>query len=150
MGKINWTYVDHDSESSGVGIHTINLTAGNFAATTALFTTLRTALEAIVLGTLRKEAIVAVTDEIAGVAPANPFAQRETKWLVSGVDGSGFVSTIELPAADLALLVGNTGSMDISAGAGLAFADALNAVWMSPRSGSAVTVQSVVHVGRNI
>lgn len=150
MGKVNWTYIDHDSESSGVGVPIIDLTAANFTAQAALHATLRTAVEAVVLGTLRKEQIIAVTDDIAGVAPANAFAQREIKWLVSGVDGSGFVSTIELPTADLALLAGGTGQMDITAGAGLALANALNAVWRSPRSATAVTVQSVTHVGRNI
>lgn len=150
MGKLNWTYIDHDSETSTVGIPIIDLTAGNFAAQSALHATLAAALEAIVLGTLRKEQVIAVTTEIAGVAPANAFAQREIKWLVSGVDGAGFVSTLELPTADLDLLAGGTGQMDITAGAGLAFANALNAVWRSPRSDTAVTVQSLTHVGRNI
>lgn len=150
MGKYNLSFIDHDSESSGFGIHTVNLTAGNFAATTALMTALRTAVEAVVMGTLRSETIVAVTDEIPGVAPASAWAQRETKWLVSGVDGAGFTSTIEIPTADLTLLAGGTGTLDITAGAGLALADALNDVWMSPRSSSAVTVQRIIHVGRNI
>jgi len=150
MGKYNLSFIDHDSEASGFGIATVNLTAGNFAAQTALLTTLRNAVEAVSLGTPRLETIVAVTDEIPGVAPADPFAQRETKWLVSGIDGAGFKSTIEIPCADLALLAGNTGNMDITAGAGLALVNALNAVWMSPRSGTAVTVDTITHVGRNI
>jgi len=150
MGKLNLVFIDHDSESSGVGIHSVDLTAGNFAAQSALLATLRTAIEGVSLGTLRQETIVAVTDDIPGVAPANAFAQRETKWLVRGVDGSGFVSTLEIPVADLALLAGGTGQMDIAAGAGLALKNALDAVWMSPRSGTAVTVEAVYHVGRNI
>lgn len=150
MGKHNLTFVDHDSESSGVGIGMINLTAGNIAAQLALLATLRTAIEGVSLGTLRSEQVIAVTDDIPGVAPANAFAQREIKWLVRGVDGVGFVSTLEIPCADLALLSGGTGQMDISAGAGLALVNALNAVWMSARSGTAVDVEAIFHVGRNI
>jgi hypothetical protein len=150
MGKHNLVFIDHDSESSGVGVNMVNITAGNIAAQLALLATLRTAIENVVLGTLRSEQVIAVTDDIPGVAPANAFAQRETKWLVRGVDGAGFVSTLELPTADLALLAGSSGEMDITAGAGLAFVNALNAVWMSPRSGSAVAVEKVLHVGRNI
>lgn len=150
MGKHNLTFIDHDSESSSCGINMVNLTAGNIAAQLALLATLRAAIEGVSLGTLRSEQVIAVTDDIPGVAPANAFAQRETKWLVRGVDGAGFVSTIEIPCADLALLSGGTGQMDIAAGAGLALVNALNAVWMSPRSGTAVDVEAVYHVGRNI
>lgn len=150
MGKHNLVFIDHDSEASGMGVNMVNITAGNITAQLALLATLRAAVEAVSLGTIRSEQVIAVTDDIPGVAPANAFAQREIKWLVRGVDGAGFVSTIEIPCADLALLTGGTGQMDITAGAGLALANALDAVWMSPRSSSAVTTESITHVGRNI
>jgi len=149
MGKWNYGIVDHDGETSGIGVTMVNLTAGNFAAQAALLATLKTAVDALIIGTPRSESLIAVTDEIAGVLPADPFAQRETKWLVTGVDGLGLTCTLEIPTANLALLGGGSGTLDISAGAGLAFANALSAVWMS-RAGSAVTVSRVIHVGRNI
>lgn len=150
MGKYNLGFVDHDGEAAGFGLHMVNLTAGNIAAQLALLATLQAAVEGVVIGTLRSEQVIAVTDDIPGVLPASPWAQRETKWLVSGVDGVGFKSTIEIPTADLTLLSGGTGTLDITAGAGLALANALNAVWMSPRSASAVAVEQIVHVGRNL
>lgn len=149
MGSYSLTFIDHDTESSTFGLRIPDLNAGNIAAQLALLATLRAAVEAVVLGTLRKEETSAIVDEIAGVAPADGFAQRETKWLVSGVDSTGLPCTLEIPCADLDLLPGGSGVLDISAGVGLALADALDAVWRS-RSGNAVTVSKIIHVGRNL
>lgn len=149
MGSYSLTFIDHDTESSTFGVRIPDLNAGNIAAQLALLATLRAAIEALVLGTLRKEETSALVDDIAGVAPADGFAQRETKWLVSGVDSIGLAATVEIPTADLAQLPGGSGVLDISAGNGLALANALNAVWRS-RAGNAVTVSRIIHVGRNI
>lgn len=149
MGSYNLTFIDHDSETSTFGLRIVDLSAGNIAAVLALLATLRSAVEAVVIGTLRKEETSAITDEIAGVAPANGFAQRETKWLVSGVDSTGISATLEIPTADLDQLPTGSGVLDLTAGTGLALANALNAVWRS-RAGNAVTVSRIIHVGRNI
>lgn len=149
MGKMNLGYVDHDGEGSSVGVMSVDLTAGNFAAMMTEFDTLRDAIEAVTLLTLRTRSIIAVTEEIAGVLPANGFAQRETKWLVSGVDASGNARTLEIPGADLALLPSGSGVLDISAGVGLALKNALDATWTNG-AGEAITVEQVIHVGRNL
>lgn len=149
MGSYNLTFIDHDSETSTFGLRIPDLNAGNIAAQLALLATLRAAVEAVVIGTLRKEETSAITDEIAGVAPADGFAQRETKWLVSGVDSTGISATLEIPTADLDQLPSGSGTLDLTAGTGLALANALNAVWRS-RAGNAVTVSRIIHVGRNI
>lgn len=149
MGSYNLTFIDHDSETSTFGLRIPDLNAGNIAAQLALLATLRAAVEAVVIGTLRKEETSAITDEIAGVAPADGFAQRETKWLVSGVDSTGISATLEIPTADLDLLPSGSGTLDLTAGVGLALANALNAVWRS-RAGNVVTVSRIIHVGRNI
>lgn len=149
MGKLNYTIIDHDSEGSTVGVNIADINAGNIVATLAAIATLEAAIDAVVAGTPRQEQIIAVTTDIAGVAPASGWAQRETKWLVSGVDSQGLSSTLEIPTADLTLLAGGTKNLDISAGVGLALANALNAVWLS-RAGNAVTVSKIIHVGRNL
>jgi len=149
MGKLNYKIVDHDGETSTVGVNMVDLTAGNIAATLALVATLEAAIDALIIGTPRSEQVIAVTTDIPGVLPANAFAQRETKWLVTGVDSAGITCTLEIPTADLDALGAGTGELDISAGVGLALANALNAVWLS-RAGNAVTVSKVTHVGRNI
>jgi len=149
MGKLNYKIVDHDGETSTVGVTIVDLNAGNIAATLALIATLEAAIDAVIIGTPRSEQVIAVTTDIPGVLPANGFAQRETKWLVSGVDSAGITSTLEIPCADLDALASGTGELDISAGVGQDLADALNAVWKS-RAGNAVTVTKVTPVGRNI
>lgn len=149
MGKYNLNIRDFDDESSSIGVNWVDLTAANMTAQLALLATLRTALEGILTGTPRKETIVASTLDIAGALPTNEYSQRETKWLVSGVDSSGLGATLEIPTADLTALVSGQGGMDITAGVGLALANALNAGWRS-RSGNLVTVTKVTHVGRNI
>jgi hypothetical protein len=149
MGSYNLTFIDHDTESSTFGLRIPDLNAGNITAQLALLATLRAAVEAVSIGTLRKEETSAIVDEISGVAPADGFAQRETKWLVSGVDSTGLPCTLEIPCANLDLLASGTGTLDISTGEGQDLADALNAVWRS-RAGNAVTVSRIIHVGRNI
>jgi hypothetical protein len=149
MGKWNYQIIDHDSEGSSVGVNIVDLDAGNIVAQTTLIDALRDAIDAVIVGTPRQEQLIAVTSDIPGVAPASGWAQRETKWLVSGVDTQGLTSTLEIPTADLTALAGGTKNLDISAGVGLALATALNNVWIS-RAGNAVTVSKIVHVGRNL
>lgn len=149
MGKMNLTIVDHDGETSSVGVLTPDLTAGNFAATVAEMDALQDAIEAVIIGTPRGRTIVAVTEEIAGVLPNNGFAQRETKWLVQGVDANGQARTLEIPTANLDLLSAGTGNLDVSAGVGLALKNALDGIWVTS-TGAAVTVASIIHVGRNL
>lgn len=149
MGKLNYTIVDHDGESSTVGMNSVDLTAGNFAAEVAELDAVTDAIDAVILGTPRNKVIQAITEEIAGVLPANPFAQREIKWLVSGNDANGQPHTMEIPTADLQHLSANTGTMDLTAGVGLALKTALDTAWKT-RTGVAITVNSVTHVGRNI
>lgn len=149
MGKANWSTVDHDGEGSGIGVRTVDLTAGNIAATLTAIGLLQTALEAVSLNGFTKLDVLAQTTILPGVQPVDGNAQRETKWFVSGTDSAGFSTSIEIPGADLDLLPVGSGTLDLTAGAGLALKNALEAVWVS-RQGNAVTVNSVIHVGRNI
>lgn len=150
MGKWNYGIVDFDEEISSVGVPMVNLTAVNFAAQVALITALQAAIDDIIIGTPRQYQLIAVTDAIAGVLPTDAYAQRETKWLVKGRDASGFASQIEIPTAKLGITGFSGGQLSITSTLGAALKDALDAVWMSPRSGTAVEVESIYHVGRNI
>lgn len=149
MGKYNLSVADFGNESSTIGVNWVDLTAANMTAQLALLATLRAALEAVMIGTPRKETIIATTADIGGALTTDPFAQRETKWLVSGIDSAGLSATLEIPTADLAALSGGSGALDITAGVGLALANALEAGWRS-RAGNLVTVSNIIHVGRNI
>jgi len=149
MGKFSMTYLDHDDERSNVSVSIAELNAGNIAAQLALIATLQAAIEAIVIGALDRTVVSAVTTDLAAVAPASGNAQRETKWLVSGVDTQGLNCSMEIPTADLTLLPQGSGVLNLAAGVGLALKDALDAVWVS-KIGNAVTVSRCIHVGRNI
>lgn len=149
MGKFSMTYLDHDNERSNASIGIVELNAGNIAAQLALIATLQAAIEAICIGNLDRTVVSAITTDLAAVPPASGNAQRETKWLVSGVDTQGLNCSVEIPTADLTLLPNGSGVMDLAAGVGLALANALDAVWVS-KIGNAVTVSRVIHVGRNI
>jgi hypothetical protein len=150
MGKANWSTIDHDGEGSSIGVRTADLNAGNIATALANIATLQTALQAVTLVGFTKLDVLAQTTTIGDPQPsADGNAQRETKFLVSGTDTAGFSTTIEIPGADLTLLPTGSATLDLSAGAGLALKNALQAVWVS-KQGNAVTVNRVMHVSRNI
>lgn len=149
MGKVNWSFIDHDSEASGVGMGLVDLTAGNITAQLALVDAVEAAILAIVTGELQSKAVVAVTEDFAVTPPADGYAQRETKWLVSGVDSAGNNASMEIPTANLSLLPSGSGVLDLSADEGLDLKTALDAAWRS-KQGNLVTVSRVIHVGRNI
>ena len=150
MGKFNITYLDHDGEESGVGFHIIDLNAGNIAAQLALLATLEGAVDAVTLMAKQKTTVAAVTTLVGDPQPANAFAQREIKWLVSGVDAAGRAFQLEIPGADLALLPLGAKGLDLAdAAEGQALKDAIEAVVRSA-TGQTVTVNAVTHVGRNI
>lgn len=148
MGKANYTFIDHDSEGSSVSLQVPDLTAANINTILAQIDALRVALENVTIGTLRQVQVVGSTDIFSGVAPADGNAQRETKWLVQGIDSLGFAVSMEIPTAQLTLLPSGSGILDLSAGPGLALKQALDAIWLS-RHGDPVTVSRVIHVGRN-
>lgn len=144
------SFVDHDDEKSNVAFNMPDVNAGNFTAQDTAMDTVRNAVEGVLITNLAKEErVFEVVDTGAGL-PANGFAQRETKWLVSYQDDvTGKKSTRELPGADLALLVSNEQVMEIASGAGQTLVTALEAEIISDE-GNAITVLKITHVGRNI
>jgi len=149
MGKVNWSFIDHDAEASSVGMGIPDLGVGNIAAQLTLVDAVETALLAVTIGELQSKSVIATTEDFAVTPPADGYSQRETKWLVSGVDTEGNNASMEIPCANLDLLPSGSGVLDLSAGAGLALKSALDDVWTS-RQGNLVTVARVIHVGRNI
>lgn len=150
MARTNITFVDHDGEKSTVGVHVPDLTAGNFAAQEALRDAFVSAVEAVSIASRSKTQAVAVESVVAVDFATNPFAQRETKWLVRGREsGTGNAVSFEIPGADLSLLELNGPRLDP---ASTEYADLVAAVEAYVRSNDnvAITVSEVVHVGRNI
>lgn len=151
MGKLNLTFLDESLENSNVGVYIQDYTAATFTALDAQIDTLRDAIAAVSIASLQKEQRVLTEVQTGDAAPTDPYAQRETKWLVVARDTvNGRVVSFEIPAADLSLKVAGGELMNISAGAGATLVTALEAVMRNPATGNAVNVEKIVHVGRNI
>ena len=148
MARATFQFVDYDGEVSTVGVHTANLTAANFDAQATLRDTLEAAIEAVVIGPRKKTTATAFEESIAVTQATDPFAQRETKWLVRMVDPNGNPVSVEIPTADLSLLVTNGRNMDPASSEYIALAAAIEAYVLS-NDLEAVQVVEIVHVGRN-
>lgn len=142
---------DGKPEGSNVEIRINDLNAGNLVAQQALLATLLTQLQALSLGLLAHETIVlSDTFSSAGFA-TDKAAQRENKWLVSMEDDTTHrVEVFTVPCADTSLLSDNhSEALDLSAGTGLAFKNAVEAVYRSI-AGNTATMVSCTFVGRNL
>lgn len=142
---------DHDNEKSPATFRGVDLTAVNFDAQATLRATLEAAVAAIIIGNINTRQVLALRENVTPGLPASPFAQRETKWLVTYSDNvTGDEYQLELPTADLSNKAGNTALMDVApASQGADFVAAFEAFHLSPL-GNAVTFIEARHVGRNI
>lgn len=141
------TIVDYDGESSTTGVWGATINAGNYTAQVAAAQAFRDALEAVSLGTLRKETLKDFEIAYDDALPTDPFAQTGTKWLVRAREtGTGNAVTFKVPCADLSLLAAGSENMDISGGAGAAFVTAIEA-YVKSNDGNAVTVSEIVYAG---
>lgn len=151
-----FSFEDYDGEDSNVKINTVEITAANLDAQQTLLTTLRTAMNGILLGTVNKSVVSDIGWDTY-TQTTEPFAQREIKWVIIVEDTAGnrFRSN-ELPMADLNLLEGNdkyiikNGVVSVVTGAAAvsAFKDAYEAVAVS-NTGLALSIVEMYQVGRN-
>ncbi len=114
---------------------------------------LRTATAALVRGVIANEQQTVFNTILSQDLPTDQDAQRGNKWLVSYHDNTAFFDApvnaipndaylrkfrVMIPTADNSLLADNENDLDITAGAGLAFKTAFEAVAKSPAGGSVV------------
>lgn len=144
---------DFDSEVGRTRFQGDTINAANFDAMNTLITALAAAIQGVTTGAQANDMRVYSETPAVGT-PADQWSQREIKWLVSMYDATaGKRCRVEIPTADLALLDATSDdpnvrrSLDLTAGAGLALKDAIEA-YHKP-FGNAVTVESVIVVGRN-
>lgn len=145
MAQVVIPVIDYGNEKSSV---TLNVADAILDAT---ITTLYGAVDGLTIGTLEKSMLKTSADKDAGstTPPVNQYAQREIKWLVKYSDDvTGKRYSLEIPCADLSLLVAGTETMNVAAGAGAAFVTAFEANVLSP-DGNAVSFISAKMVGRN-
>lgn len=157
------TIEDYDGERSKTGVNLGPLTAVNFDAKLAAMDDYKNAVAGIILGEIRKTVISDQFTESAAAVASN-VAQRESKWLCTAIDntpyfdvgntivnpGYGNLFQVEIPTADVTQLTNNSPLLDLTAGNGLAFKTAFEAVANSPTGGNDVILLKVEHVGRNL
>jgi len=151
--KAIFTLRDYARETSTVTVYNGAVTAVNIGAYLTQFGELKAAIDGLSLGTIAKEQIVLDDTIITADSPANPFAQRELKWLVRYVGNTnGAVYTLTIPCADpTGRLLPQSDFMDLTETNAAAFVTAFEAIAKAPdNDAEAVTVQSIELVGRNI
>jgi len=140
-------------ESAEFQFNTVDITAANLVATLALWTTLRSAINAIIIGVERQESVVAYRTTASTTRAASNLAQRENKWLCRYHDTTNSLPyKVSIPTADLSLLPDGSEYLDLAdSGVGEAFKDAFEALVKSPYDPThAIALDSVQFVGRNL
>jgi len=150
----NNTYqiTDFSNEKSSFSVTSVTANAGNLAAQQTLAADLAAAVDDLTIGELTKQQMALVILDSPAI-PANPYAQRELKWLVKyQAVTSGKVFSTEIAAPDITdNVVVNTDVADLTSADWDAFVTAFEAYVKSPDNGTeAVTVISARLVGRNI
>lgn len=144
---------DWDKKIGDVQINTGLVTALTLPALLTQIGTLRSAIAALVIGVVANEKQEVFNTILSQAVPTDPMAQRGNKWLVSYHDNTQFFDApvnaipndaylrkfrIMIPTANNDLLADNDTFLDITAGVGLAFVNAFQAMAKSPAGGSVV------------
>ena len=147
----NRTLTDYNGEKTTFRIQTAEINAGNIGDQVIASANLGAAINDMTLGSLYRLSYGNET-VAAEESPANTWAQRELKWLVSYADSvTGKLFRVELGTADTSLLDPNArGQADMDNVNVAAFVTAFEAYAVAPDTGNAVEVRSITLVGRNI
>lgn len=144
---------DWDKKIGTVQVNTGLVTALTLPALLTQIGNLRDAIDDIVIGVPAKESQTVFDTILSQDNPTSEFAQRGNKWLVSYHDNTPFFDApvnaipndaylrkfhVMIPTADNSLLAANETLLDLTAGVGLAFKTAFEAVAKSPAGGSVV------------
>lgn len=148
-GQHTFTYTDYGGEKSAVRVRGVALTAANFDAQVLASVAVQDAIAAMALG-VKGKVVYANENDISAAKASDPFAQRETKWLVSYHDNTtGDKYTLEIPCADISLLSQDTGDiLPLTVTEAAAFVSAFESFAKS-KNGNTVVVDQILHVGRN-
>jgi len=148
--RTNFRITDYSAESSNFRVAGVDVSSANYDAQQTQVIALSNAVEGIIIGQLAERAFTSSVAQPDTVAPTDPFAQRELKWLVTYTDDTtGDLQQVEIATPDLALLVAGSDLMNVAAGAGATFVTAFEA-FVRSADGNAVSVVSIRLVGRNI
>lgn len=159
-------FIDYSGENSNSSINVGTVTAISLPGLLSDIADYIAAIDAITLGTVRDDTLVAYSTNRSSIPPTDPNAQRERKWLVRYTDNTAFfdapanlipnagfgkIFTFTIPTADLANanLLPNTDKADMTDTQIAAFVAAFEALARSPYGGE-VEVLDMTAVGRNL
>lgn len=159
-------FIDYSGENSNSSINVGAVTAVSLPGLLSDIADYITAIDAITLGTVRDDTLVAYSTNRSSIPPTDSNAQRERKWLVRYADvtaffddpinaipnaGYGKIFTFTIPTADLggANLLTNTDKANLADTQIAAFVSAFEALARSPYGGN-VEVLDITAVGRNL
>lgn len=143
-----------NAELSGVAVPSYQIDAANLATWLTGWGTLKTTLDAIILGVQASEKVTIYDTVLSGAVPVSPFAQRELKILVryEGND-TARKRSFEIPTPDLSVLTlsGRDNVVLADAGVMAAFVTAWEAIARMPDDDTEeCTITGAEIVGRNI
>lgn len=150
-----FTMKDYSDEETPITIFHGSITAGTLPGFLTEFGQMRDAIDAITLGTIKKEKWVGDDTQLSDARPAAPAAQRENKWLVFYRDVvTNKTHRCEIGTAD----VGTAGAPRIIAGTDLADLTNTEMAAFKTRfesfarseAGNNVVITKIQKVGRNI
>lgn len=144
---------DWDNKVGDVQVNTGIVTALTLPGLLTQIGALRSAIDGIVIGELANENQTVFDTILSQDAPDDQSAQRGNKWLVSYHDNTAYFDApvnaipneaylrkfrVMIPTADNSLLDDHSTFLDLTAGPGLAFKTAFEAIAKSPAGGSVV------------
>lgn len=150
MAKYKLSIRDNSRELGRSDFNIEDITVSSIAGVLVDIGAFKTAVDGIVLGVLAKEALVMDETNLSALAPTNPVAQKGVKWSVQYADNTPFfdapinaipnagyqqIFTNTIGTADLSLLADGEEELDLTAGPGLAFKTAFDALVRSPYGG---------------
>lgn len=146
-GRTTFSFADRLAEVGSVSVHETLLTAGNFAAQSALRAAFGAALANLSDGLLVKETVLALEQKFTGALPIDDDDLKAIKFLCRATDTNGNAVTAQIPVANLALAPGATRNVDLTAGAGAAFKTAWDAYVLS-NDGEATVLNEVLYLDK--
>lgn len=148
MSDVTIGGLDFSKESTRMTVRIVDLTALNFDAQITAAQAVQTAIQGVSLIAFEGLSVKALDTPAETDKPVSPYAQRESKWLVTMSDDSNSrLNQFEIGGADLTLLASDGETMDVSAGAGADLVTALE-THLRSRDGNTMTFVEAKHVGR--
>lgn len=157
-----FTYRDYSNETSSAKFYNGAITAASLPGYLTNFGNLKTAINGLTLGTLAAEQWVGDNTRLSNDKPAEPWAQRENKWLVTYEGNtSEKLFQMSLPCANLAaedeqvppqpVLAQDGETANMNCTLVQDFITAFEAIARTPDDDTeTVTVKSIRYVGRNL